>query len=104
MSQTMPIRLAAYVEKDDETGSFISYIPKLDLYSAGMTEEEAIQAAQSAVDLFFRTAADKGTLFQVLYETGLLSTGEKEASSVKNHSFFTGTPLHLGYGMAACGV
>lgn len=100
MSQTIPIRLPAVVRKDEETGAFVSYIPKLDLYSAAMNEEEAMQAMQSAVDLFFRTAADKGTLMQVLVETGLLSTGEKESTTVQNHKFYTGTPLHLGYGMA----
>jgi len=83
MSQRMPIRLPAVVRKDEETGAFISYVPKLDLYSAAMTENGAVQAAQSAVDLFFRTAADKGTLMQVLVETGLLSTGEEESREVE---------------------
>jgi predicted RNase H-like HicB family nuclease len=100
MSQIMPIRLPAVVRKDEETGAFISYIPKLDLYSAAMSEDEAVQAAQSAVDLFFRTAATKGTLMQVLLETGLLSTGEEESLSIEDHKFYTGTPLHLSYGMA----
>lgn len=100
MSQTLPIRLPAVVRRDQETGAYISYVRKLDLYSAAMTEEESVQAIQSAVDLFFRTAADKGTLMQVLTETGLLSTGEKDPSSVQNHEFYTDTPLHLGYDLA----
>lgn len=101
MAHTMPIRLAASVKQDSETKMYISHIPALDLYSGAMTEAEAVRAAQSAVDLFFKTAAEKGTLFQVLVETGLLSTGEKQQSSeVEDHLFYTGTPLNLEYGLA----
>jgi predicted RNase H-like HicB family nuclease len=100
MSRTIQIRLPAVVRQDEDTKAFISYVPKLDLYSAAMTEEEAVQAAQSAVDLFFKTAAEKGTLLQVLLETELLSTGEKEPVLEEDHKFYTGTPLHLGYGLA----
>jgi len=31
----------AVVRKDEETGAFVSYIPKLDLYSAAMKEERS---------------------------------------------------------------
>ena len=95
MSRSMPIRLAASVKQDPQTGMFISHVPALDLYSGATTEPQAVQAAESAVELFFKTAAEKGMLFQVLVETGLLSTGEK--SLVEDHTFYTRTPLNLGY-------
>ena len=76
MSRSLPLRFPSEVHYDEATGSYVSYIRPLDLYSAATTEEEAILAAQSATDLFLQTAIEKGTLVQVLKETGILSTGE----------------------------
>ncbi len=101
MSQSFSIRLRTVIRQDSETGAFVSHIPVLDLYSAGKTEEEAVEAAQSAVDMFFDVATDKGTLEQVLLETGLLNTGERQQPSTLGPStdriFDTHTPLHLQY-------
>ncbi len=101
MSQSFSIRLRTVIRKDLETGAFLSHIPVLNLFSAGKTEDEAAEAAQSAVDLFFDVAREKGTLEQVLLETGLLNTGERHQPSTVGPSteriFDTHTPLNLQY-------
>lgn len=103
MSRSFSIRLRTVIRQDLETGAFVSHIPVLNLYSAGKTEDQAVEAAQSAVDLFFDVAAEKGTLEQVLLETGLLNTGERQQPSTVGPSTDrfcdTHTPLHLEYAL-----
>lgn len=49
----------------------------LDVASAGSTPEEARAALDEAVRLFLRTAADHGTLQEILEESGYVLTGEQ---------------------------
>ena len=47
----------------------------LDVASSGGSPEEARQALDEAVHLFLSTAADHGTLDQVLEDSGYVQTG-----------------------------
>lgn len=53
-----------------EGNQFVAHAMPLDVMSAGRTPEEARQALDEAVHLFLVTAADVGTLEQVLDEAG----------------------------------
>jgi predicted RNase H-like HicB family nuclease len=53
-----------------EGDQFIAHAMPLDVASSGSSPEQARQALDEAVRLFFRTAADHGTLDQVLEDAG----------------------------------
>ena len=53
-----------------EEGQFVAHAMPLDVMSAGQTVEEARTALDEAVHLFLATAADMGTLENVLREAG----------------------------------
>lgn len=53
-----------------ESNQFIAHAMPLDVMSSGKTPEEARKALDEAVHLFLVTAADKGTLNEILQETG----------------------------------
>ena len=53
-----------------EGAQYIAHAMPLDVMSAGASPEEARQALDEAVGLFLKTAADMGTLEQVLEEAG----------------------------------
>jgi predicted RNase H-like HicB family nuclease len=53
-----------------EGNQFVAHAMPLDVMSAGRTPEEARKALDEAVHLFLVTAADVGTLEQVLDEAG----------------------------------
>ena len=53
-----------------EGNQFVAHAMPLDVMSAGRTLEEARKALDEAVHLFLVTAADAGTLEQVLDEAG----------------------------------
>jgi len=72
------IRLPAEVWEDKASGAYVSHIPKLGLWSAGNDENEAVKAIGSAVDLYLSVAGKKGTLGNVLLDSGILDTGEKK--------------------------
>lgn len=56
---------------------FIAHAMPLDVMSAGKTEEEARYALEEAVGLFLKTAADMGTLEQVLEDAGYVLRGDE---------------------------
>jgi len=60
-----------------EGSQFIAHAMPLDVASAGPTAGEARQALDEAVDLFLRTAAEHGTLEQVLEESGYVRTADQ---------------------------
>lgn len=62
--------LQGKIREDQDTKSFVSYCPALDLYSAGRTRPEAKAALQSAVDMFIRLSYDRGILGQLLRDKG----------------------------------
>jgi predicted RNase H-like HicB family nuclease len=53
-----------------EGNQFVAHAMPLDVMSSGKTPEEARKALNEAVHLFLVTAADIGTLNEILQETG----------------------------------
>jgi predicted RNase H-like HicB family nuclease len=53
-----------------EGNQFVAHAMPLDVMSSGKTPEEARKALDEAVHLFLVTAADVGTLDEILRETG----------------------------------
>jgi predicted RNase H-like HicB family nuclease len=53
-----------------ESNQFIAHAMPLDVISSGRTPEEARQALDEAVRLFLETAAELGTLDEILQEAG----------------------------------
>ena len=72
------IKLRSTIQFDPESKAYVGYVPVFDIYSAAKTEGDAEKALESAVSLFVNTAEKKGTLIQILLETGFLNTGEKQ--------------------------
>lgn len=53
-----------------EGKQFVAHAMPLDVMSSGATPEEARAALDEAVHLFLATAADEGSLEEILYEAG----------------------------------
>jgi predicted RNase H-like HicB family nuclease len=68
MSGTMNIEYSAQIWK--EGSQYIAHAMPLDVMSAGPSPEEARKALDEAVHLFLVTAAQMGTLEDVLQESG----------------------------------
>lgn len=60
-----------------EGNMFVSYAPQLDVSSCGNTIEEARKNIVEAVELFFETSGEIGSLEQILSEAGFIHK-EKE--------------------------
>jgi predicted RNase H-like HicB family nuclease len=54
----------------NEGDQFVAHAMPLDVMSSGRTPEEARAALDEAVHLFLVTAADQGSLEEILYEAG----------------------------------
>ncbi|HEX3128044.1 MAG TPA: type II toxin-antitoxin system HicB family antitoxin [Thermoanaerobaculia bacterium] len=67
---TYPATLEYTVQIWEEDGQFIAHAMPLDVMSSGPTVEEARAALDEAVGLFLDTAAEAGTLEEVLEECG----------------------------------
>ena len=59
-----------------EAGTYVAYVPELDLSSCGATNDDARRNIMDAVQGFLETSADMGTLVQVLQEAGYERKGE----------------------------
>jgi predicted RNase H-like HicB family nuclease len=68
MSGTMNIEYNSQIWK--EGNQYIAHAMPLDVMSAGPSPEEARKALDEAVHLFLVTAADMGTLEEILQESG----------------------------------
>lgn len=53
-----------------EGAQFIAHAMPLDIMSSGATPQQAREALQEAVELFFATASELGTLSDILAEAG----------------------------------
>ena len=53
-----------------EGGTYVAYVPELDLSSCGATNEDARKNIRDAVQGFLETSADMGTLDTILEEAG----------------------------------
>lgn len=58
------------VRSDVDAGVFVSWAPGLDIYSQGMTEEEAIRALDDAVTLFVNRCGELGILDEQMRAAG----------------------------------
>jgi predicted RNase H-like HicB family nuclease len=70
------VTVPATVEREDDV--FVSCCPPLDVYSQGATEREALNNLVEALQLFFETSLEMGTLHQVLAECGFKQTKNKQ--------------------------
>ena len=68
MSKTQNIEYTVHIWK--EGSQFVAHAMPLDVMSSGRTPEKARQALDEAVHLFLATAAEVGSLDQVLEEAG----------------------------------
>ena len=71
----MNLDVTVHIWKED--GQFVAHAMPLDVMSSGATPEEARSALDEAVRLFLSTAADMGTLEQVLEESGYERHGDR---------------------------
>jgi predicted RNase H-like HicB family nuclease len=74
----MDIAYTIQIWREDE--QFIAHAMPLDVMSSGSTSEEARAAVNEAVHLFLVTAAEMGTLEQILQEAGYQWQGDRWVS------------------------
>ena len=67
---SIKVSLSALIDKEKETGLYVSYCPALALYSQGKTEKEAGENIMEAVELFIETCIEERTLEKVLEDCG----------------------------------
>ncbi len=67
---SIKVSLSALIDKEKETGLYVSYCPALALYSQGKTEKEAGENIVEAVELFIETCIEEHTLEKVLEDCG----------------------------------
>lgn len=65
---TFQVKLPAKVKK--QSGQYISCCPVLDVYSQGETKGKALRNLKEALQLFFISCFERGTLDEVLKESG----------------------------------
>lgn len=59
-----------------EGGTYVAYVPELDVSSCGATDKEARKNIRDAVEGFIETCRDMGTLSKVLEESGYVREGD----------------------------
>ena len=67
------LELTISVSYDDEIDEYVSYCPALELYSQGSTQDGAISGIQEAITMFLWNCYERGTLNQVLHESGFMA-------------------------------
>ncbi len=60
-----------------EAGTYVAYVPALDLSSCGATAEEARRNIRDAVRGFLATSTELGTLEEILTEAGYRREGDR---------------------------
>ena len=78
------IKAIVYLNK--EGNWYVATCPLFDVGSQGRTEEEALRSVEEALQLFFETCADMGTLGQVMREVGMHAP-QPEPSHTRNKLF-----------------
>jgi predicted RNase H-like HicB family nuclease len=68
MGQPINVEYIMYIWREGQ--DYIAHALPLDVMSSGRTREEASQALKEAVSLFLATAAEHGTLQDILEESG----------------------------------
>jgi predicted RNase H-like HicB family nuclease len=82
------LQLSGTIRHDPETGTFVSHCPELNLYSAGNSELEALEAIRSAVSLFLQSAYERKKLGEIFEKLNLRFSPIQEAP--------TDPPLRVG--------
>jgi predicted RNase H-like HicB family nuclease len=80
-------KLDGMIREDKETGSFVSFCPQLELYSAGRTRMEARQALNSAIEMFLRLCYERQILGQVLHERNFKPTDPNVVAMTPTEDF-----------------
>jgi predicted RNase H-like HicB family nuclease len=68
--------IAYTVHTFKEAGTYVAYVPELDISSCGATNEDARRNIQDAVQGFLETSSDLGTLDEILDECGYKRKGD----------------------------
>lgn len=68
--------IAYTVHTFKEAGTYVAYVPELDVSSCGTTNDDARKNIKHAVQGFLETSAGIGTLEQILEEAGYERKGE----------------------------
>ncbi len=92
MSKAQDIEYTLQIWK--EGNQFVAHAMPLDVMSSGKTPDEARKALNEAVHLFLVTAADMGTLEEILQDSGYEFSGGKWLSpswvAIERHSTLVG--------------
>jgi predicted RNase H-like HicB family nuclease len=78
MAHKITITTVSAVRWDEEAGVHLSWIPSLNIYSQGTTQDEAIQAIQGALTLFAKGCIEKGILDETLTGAGFRKVSAEE--------------------------
>ena len=70
------VNLLGATRKDEQAGVFVSFCPALNIYSQGVTEEDAHKALQETIELYLETCYEHGILRAELKKSGFVSTRE----------------------------
>ncbi len=68
--------IAYTVHTFKENGTYIAYVPELDISSCGTTSESAQKNIREAVQGFLETSASMGTVNEILEEAGYKRVGD----------------------------
>jgi predicted RNase H-like HicB family nuclease len=68
--------IAYTVHTFKEAGTYVAYVPELDVSSCGATNDDARKNIKDAVQGFLETSSEMGTLDQILEEAGYERKGE----------------------------
>lgn len=69
--------LKGAVRWDDQAKVFLSFCPALNIYSQGLSEDEAREALESTMRLYIETCIERGILEQILRRAGFNKSSEK---------------------------
>jgi hypothetical protein len=81
----MSIQLPCIVRFENDTKTFVSECPPLNITSGADTEAEAIEAIQSAVVLYLQTVVEDKRLGEVLTEKGFRFTNDQKEILMAEH-------------------
>lgn len=86
------VKLPATIKKTD--GWYVACCPLLDVFTQGKTKAKAKKNLVEAIHLFLESCYERGTLDDVLKESGFSAVEEKPAAPDKKHEYIN-VPLHL---------
>ena len=89
----LDFRLPAEVKKEGD--SFISWCPLLDVFSQGSTRQEALSNLKEAIRLFIESCFERGTLEQILRESGFEKSSDDEEELSDKAQEYINVPLAL---------